>query len=51
VDWSHPGEPPKYDKPGVSADEGASDVPSDESGTATGGSTQTQARQQDSARQ
>jgi uncharacterized protein YcbK (DUF882 family) len=27
VDWSHPGEPPKYDKPGVAADEGASDVP------------------------
>ena len=22
VDWSHPGEPPKYDKPGVAADEG-----------------------------
>jgi len=29
VDWSHPGEPPKYDKPGVAADEGASDVPDD----------------------
>jgi uncharacterized protein YcbK (DUF882 family) len=27
VDWSHPGEPPKYDKPGVAADEGTSDVP------------------------
>ena len=27
VDWSHPGEPPKYDKPGVEADEGTSDVP------------------------
>lgn len=27
VDWSHPGEPPKYDGPGVAADEGASDVP------------------------
>jgi uncharacterized protein YcbK (DUF882 family)/LysM repeat protein len=27
VDYSHPGEPPKYDKPGVSADEGTSDVP------------------------
>jgi uncharacterized protein YcbK (DUF882 family) len=33
VDWSRPGEPPKYDKPGVTADEGASDVP-DETGTA-----------------
>jgi len=29
VDWSRPGEPPKYDKPGVAADEGASDVPDD----------------------
>jgi uncharacterized protein YcbK (DUF882 family) len=29
VDWSHPGEPPKYDRPGVAADEGASDVPDD----------------------
>jgi uncharacterized protein YcbK (DUF882 family) len=29
VDWSRPGEPPKYDKLGVSADEGASDVPDD----------------------
>ncbi len=27
VDWSRPGEPPRYDKPGVAADEGASDVP------------------------
>lgn len=27
IDYSHPGEPPKYDKPGVAADEGASDVP------------------------
>jgi len=27
TDWSHPGEPPKYDKPGVVADEGMSDVP------------------------
>ena len=26
---SRPGEPPKYDKPGVEADEGASDVPED----------------------
>lgn len=31
VDWSHPGEPPKYDKPDAAADEGTSDVPSDES--------------------
>lgn len=30
VDWSHPGEPPKYDKPDAAADEGTSDVPSDE---------------------
>jgi len=30
IDYSHPGEPPKYDKPGVAADEGASDVPQDE---------------------
>jgi len=30
VDWSHPGEPPKYDKPDAGADEGTSDVPSDE---------------------
>jgi len=29
TDWSHPGEPPKYDKPGVAADEGTSDVPDD----------------------
>jgi uncharacterized protein YcbK (DUF882 family) len=27
VDWSRPGEPPRYDKPGVAADEGTSDVP------------------------
>jgi uncharacterized protein YcbK (DUF882 family) len=27
VDWSHPGEAPQYEKPGVLADEGASDVP------------------------
>ena len=27
VDWSHPGEAPKYDKPGTTADEGTSDVP------------------------
>ncbi len=31
IDWSHPGEPPKYDKPDAAADEGTSDVPSDES--------------------
>ena len=29
TDWSHPGEPPKYDKPGVAADEGTSDVVED----------------------
>jgi len=29
IDYSRPGEPPKYDKPGVEADEGTSDVPSD----------------------
>ncbi len=33
VDWSHPGEPPKYDKADVAADEGTSDVP-EESGQA-----------------
>jgi hypothetical protein len=26
VDWSRPGEPPKYDKPGMAADEGAGEV-------------------------
>ncbi len=29
VDWSHPGEPPKYDRADVPADEGASDVPTE----------------------
>ena len=29
TDWSHPGEPPKYDKSGVAADEGTSDVVDD----------------------
>jgi uncharacterized protein YcbK (DUF882 family) len=29
VDWSRPGEPPRYDRPGVDADEGTSDVPED----------------------
>jgi uncharacterized protein YcbK (DUF882 family) len=29
TDWSHPGEPPKYDKPGVADDEGTSDVVDD----------------------
>jgi uncharacterized protein YcbK (DUF882 family) len=33
VDWSHPGEPPKYDKPDVAADEGTSDVPSTDEGS------------------
>jgi uncharacterized protein YcbK (DUF882 family) len=46
VDWSHPGEPPKYDRPGVEADEGTSDVPEDGSGnpgpSAPPGSQQTQ---------
>lgn len=31
VDRSHPGEPPLYDKPGVTADEGTSDVPNESS--------------------
>ncbi len=35
VDWSHPGEAPQYEKPGVQADEGASDV-TEEKGTASG---------------
>jgi len=30
TDWSHPGEPPKYDRPGVAADEGTSDVVGDD---------------------
>ncbi len=34
VDWSEPGQPPKYDKPGVSADEGHSDVPDDKAAPA-----------------
>jgi hypothetical protein len=34
VDWSRPGEPPKYDDPGVVADEGMSDVPDDKGGPA-----------------
>jgi uncharacterized protein YcbK (DUF882 family) len=29
TDWSRPGEAPRYDKPGVAADEGASEVPDD----------------------
>jgi hypothetical protein len=29
VDYSRPGEPPKYDKPNANADEGTSDVPDD----------------------
>ncbi len=29
VDWSRAGEPPKYEKPGVAADEGTTDVPDD----------------------
>jgi uncharacterized protein YcbK (DUF882 family) len=38
VDWSHPGEPPKYDRPGVAADEGASDVPDENPPPASGSS-------------
>jgi uncharacterized protein YcbK (DUF882 family) len=34
TDWSRAGEPPKYDKPGVSADEGMSDVPEEREPTA-----------------
>jgi hypothetical protein len=30
VDWSHAGEPPQYEKPGSGADEGTSDVPSEQ---------------------
>jgi len=41
VDWSRPGEPPKYDKPGVAADEGASDVPDDRGSAPTVGSVET----------
>jgi uncharacterized protein YcbK (DUF882 family) len=32
VDWSRPGEPPKYDKASIEADEGTSDVPDERSG-------------------
>jgi uncharacterized protein YcbK (DUF882 family) len=51
VDYSHPGEPPRYDKPNAEADEGTSDVPEEthvsdpshtpeaESNAAPGGST------------
>lgn len=43
ADWSQPGEPPKYERAGVLADEGTSDVPDDNrSGTSTGGSSETQ---------
>jgi len=41
VDWSRPGEPPKYDKPGTAADEGSSDV-SDDNGVEVNGSGQPQ---------
>jgi hypothetical protein len=41
VDWSRPGEPPKYDRPGVTADEGASDVPDEKSTDPSLGSPQT----------
>ena len=38
IDYSHPGEPPKYDAPNPAADEGASDVAVD--GSAAGGTSQ-----------
>jgi uncharacterized protein YcbK (DUF882 family) len=41
VDWSRPGEPPRYDKAGVVADEGTSDVPDEKSPASTEGSTET----------
>jgi uncharacterized protein YcbK (DUF882 family) len=34
VDWSHPGEAPQYEKSGVLADEGASDVPDEKAAPA-----------------
>jgi len=36
VDRSRPGEPPKYDRPGAAADEGASDVPAEPAEPAEG---------------
>ncbi|MDP9002605.1 MAG: DUF882 domain-containing protein [Myxococcota bacterium] len=42
VDWSQPGEPPKYDRPGVLADEGTSEVADDNHSANTGGSSETQ---------
>jgi uncharacterized protein YcbK (DUF882 family) len=42
VDWSRPGEPPRYDKPGVAADEGTSDVPEDKNPGSAEGSPETQ---------
>jgi uncharacterized protein YcbK (DUF882 family) len=38
VDWSRPGEPPRYDKAGVPADEGTSDVPEENAPEPGGGS-------------
>jgi uncharacterized protein YcbK (DUF882 family) len=38
VDYSRPGEPPKYDKGGTTADEGASEVPAEEPGGNSAGS-------------
>jgi uncharacterized protein YcbK (DUF882 family) len=35
VDWSHPGEAPQYESPGVVADEGASDVPDEKAAPAS----------------
>jgi uncharacterized protein YcbK (DUF882 family) len=43
VDWSRPGEPPKYDRPGVTADEGTSDVPDEKNVEPSLGSQQTPA--------
>ena len=37
VDWSRPGEPPRYDKSGEAADEGTSDVPDDRAATPDAG--------------
>jgi uncharacterized protein YcbK (DUF882 family) len=43
VDWSRPGEPPRYDAPGSAPDEGTSDVPDDrqDSTSTQGGSSDT----------
>jgi uncharacterized protein YcbK (DUF882 family) len=41
VDWSHPGEPPRYEKQGTVADEGTSDVSEDEEAELGYGSSET----------